>query len=160
MSDLIENGRYRARAIDAVLGVADTGTKQVAVLFDLLDHPGHAIAWYGYFTEKTEERTIESLIHAGWTGDNLASLDGLGSTEVQLVVEHEQNQKGEVIARVKWVNAAGAGALVKTEMDVATRLQFAEQMRGKAIQIRQRMAQKLPRSPVAPGVDPDADSPF
>lgn len=141
----LQNGRYRARATDAVLGVADTGTKQVAVLFELLDVPGQSIAWYGYFTEKTEDRTLESLMHAGWQGDDLSNLmrDGLGDTEVSLVVEQEQDQKtGEWRPRVKWVNSLGAGALVKNEMTDVDKLAFSKQMRAKVMQKRAKMTQR------------------
>lgn len=160
----LQNGRYRARAVDAVLGIADTGTKQVAVLFELLDMPGQSIPWYGYFTEKTEDRTLESLMHAGWHGDDLSNLmrDGLGESEVTLVVEQEQDQKtGEFRARVKWVNALGAGALVKNEMTDGDKLAFAQKMRAKVMQKRAKMMQRpagnsgSPRNDVPPPGDND-----
>lgn len=140
----LQNGRYRARAVDAVLGIADTGTKQVAVLFELLDMPGQSIPWYGYFTEKTEDRTLESLMHAGWHGDDLSNLmcDGLGESEVSLVVEQEQDQQGEWRPRVKWVNALGAGALVKNEMTDVDKVAFAQKMRAKVMQKRAKMTQR------------------
>lgn len=165
----LENGRYRARAIDAMLGTADTGTKQVAVLFDLLDVPNTQIAWYGFFTEKTYKRTIESLIVAGWAGDNIADLmaQGLGSTEVSLVVENEQDQHGQWRPRVKWVNAPGAGVMVKNEMTDAEKIDFAKRLRGQVLAVRKELGQKAfapsngsaPRSDVPPPSDNDA-SPF
>src|SRR5579862_677136 len=108
---MLSPGYYRARAIEWALGKTDKGNRQVAVrfqTFDDEDRPGEAITWYGYFTEKTAERTLESLQHCGWTGDDITDLSGIERNEVQLVVENEEYE-GKVHARVAWVNLPGGG---------------------------------------------------
>lgn len=104
----IPAGRHRARAREGSLTQAKTGTPQVYVGFELLDMPGRSISWYGYLSEKAEERTIEALRTAGWTGDDISRLDGLGDSEVELVVEWEEYE-GKLRARVKFINAMGGG---------------------------------------------------
>lgn len=104
----IPAGRHRARADRGELTAAKTGTPMVYVSFILLDMPGKTISWYGYLSEKSEERTIESLRTAGWAGDDISRLDGLGDREVSLVVEWEEYD-GRIRARVKSIYGPGGG---------------------------------------------------
>jgi hypothetical protein len=133
---MMNPGRYTARAVDAALGYTAGGKEQVAVAFQIIggEHDGEALQWYGYFTEKTTERTIDSLRACGWTGDNIAQLDGISANEVSLVVVHEADQNGDMQVRVKWVNRAGSGAIqLKSRMDQGQALQFAQRMRGNVL---------------------------
>ena len=128
------NGIYRAKAISHVLGESkNKGTPQSQVAFELSQegYEGQRIDWLGYYTEKTEDRTLESLRIAGWTGDDLsaAELPGLGSTEVDLVIENEE-WEGKTRSKVQWVNKPGGIALGKPMDDVA-RKTFAARMRAK-----------------------------
>ena len=50
-------------------------------------YDGAELVWYGFFTPKTEDRTLEALITCGCT--NLATLEGVTTNEVQIVVNHE-----------------------------------------------------------------------
>ena len=100
---MIAEGTYRARAIDGALGKAKTGTEQIEVMFQLLD-VAQTITWRGFFTEKTEERTMESLATADWNWVGLGF--PVDAPEVSIVVAHEEGQDGNTYARVRWVNAA------------------------------------------------------
>jgi hypothetical protein len=104
--------RYAAKARTWGLGETDTGKEQVAIEFEILTAEAefNHITWFGYFTEKTFDRTIESLRICGWEGNDLSDLQGLDKNEVELVIEDEE-YKGNLIAKVKWVNRPGGLAL-------------------------------------------------
>lgn len=134
---MLAPGTYRAVPIEAVLGITETGKEQLAVTFQLLDPPDQKAVAYLFFTEKTLERTIESLRYMGWTGTNLAEFEqgrecpaGFGS-EVEIVVEHEQYE-GRTQVRVRWINRAG-GPTVKTAITGAAALSFAARMKAQIV---------------------------
>ncbi|HEY2735947.1 MAG TPA: hypothetical protein VGI70_18245 [Polyangiales bacterium] len=135
---IIEAGNWKARAIEANLANADTGTPHVSILFRLVEGPdeGQTIQWNGYLSDKALERSLESLRHCGWDSDNLSELASVTKNEVRLVVEHEVSQQGEsvgkVFARVRWVNAADA-LRVRNPMSPGDKAAFAERMRGAVI---------------------------
>lgn len=131
---MIEEGVWKARACEGTLAYTSKGNDQIAVDFVLLEGPneGHHITWYGYFTDETWERTIESLRHMGWGGSDLSDLSGIESNEVRLVIEHEPDLQGEYRARVKWVNSLG-GIAVKDRMDNGQSKAFAAKMRGRIL---------------------------
>lgn len=131
-NEIIPKGIYRALPLELELGTASTGAEQVAVRFELLSggQEGKRIVWYGFFTEKTAERTIESLRHMGWKGVDLSDLS-TAKEECSIVVDHEQDKDGNFFARVKWVNAAG-GPMMKNIMDDSAKKAFALRMRALA----------------------------
>lgn len=137
---MLDAGYYRARAVEWALGKTEKGNRQVAVrfeTFDAEDRPGEHITWYGYFTEKTEERTLESLQHCGWEGDDITDLSGIERNEVQLVVEQEEYE-GKRRARVQWVNKPGGGGIaIKAPLDEAEKAEFARDVRAKVLAMRQ-----------------------
>jgi hypothetical protein len=123
MSDLIAEGTYEAVAfpIDTADGPAyaqfgesaQKATPQVVVNCEILDgeEVGRRIAWIGYFTEATTQRTVESLRYFGFKGDDLATLVTQKLEQrVQIVVEHE-DYNNRTRARVSWVNRPGGGGL-------------------------------------------------
>jgi hypothetical protein len=124
---MLEEGIFKARARDWKLGVTSNGKEQVAVAFRLED--GRTITWYGYFTDKTLDRTVETLRICGWDGNDPRDLTGLDRNEVALVIEHERDAVGQVRARVRWVNRPG-GAQVKEELSGAALDRFADRLRG------------------------------
>lgn len=128
---MISAGRHKARAVEAVLGRTGEGRPQVAVGFQIIDgeYAGELITWYGYFTEKTQETTLKALRTCGWSTDSLANLAGVTDNEVSVVVEHEKNDQGETIAKVRWVNSIG-GIAMKNRMSAAEANAFAAQMMG------------------------------
>lgn len=135
---MITSGRHAARAIDVGLATADTGSEQIAVLFEVTEGEcqGEQITWYGYFTEKTTKRTIESLRHCGWQGNDLAALTAEDMpNEVTLVCE-DDTYNGETRVKVKWVNRLGSGLAVKARMDSSAAASFAARMKGACMAIK------------------------
>lgn len=130
---------YRARAQAWALGNSkQKGTPQIAVTFTILTEGAThaALTWFGYFTDATTDRTIESLRHCGWQGDDLMQIaqgqagDGTGmdNNEVELVVEDEFYD-GNWSTKVQFVNRPGSG--VTLDVMPPDRLQsFAASMRG------------------------------
>ena len=146
---MINAGTYRAHATKAELGFTKKGDPQVAVTFRLLDDEvaDQELTWYGYFTEKTKTRTLESLVHAGWDGEDPDELAGLGTTEVSLVVAHEE-YNGRVSARIQWVNAIG-GAVLQKPMAESDKKAFAKSLKGDLADLRKRMKLDAPK-PASP----------
>lgn len=131
----ITAGKHVAKAIHAELGHAKTGSEMIAVLFEITEgeYTGQRITWWGYFTEKTAKRTVESLKYTGWRGD-WESWDGLGTRRVELDVQEEADGQGGVRMRVQWVNPV---SIIKKEnaMSAPQRVAFAGKMRGLVQQV-------------------------
>jgi len=122
---LIPEGKYTAVATrvagedgEPIVRFAYAGekkTKQVLVYYRLLEgeHAGQVLPWFGYFTEASWQRTIESLKYSGFKGNDLFAIEDQDlSQKVQVVVEHNENPKtGDVHARISWVNRMGSGAI-------------------------------------------------
>lgn len=151
---MLSEGRYVARGVEAGLGMTSTGKEQVAVRLEVQLPDGSGvdrITWYGYFTEKTAERTLESLYALGWEGPDLSDLTGIDRCEVEVVIEHEADLQGVLQARVKWINAGGGLAMKEALAPDAARA-LAARMKGAAI------AAKAKRGPVQPSA-PRAQTP-
>lgn len=140
---MIPPGTYYARATAAEYGVTKNGTEQVGVSFMITSssngqYEGASLAWYGYFTEKTEDRTIEALLTCGCT--NLATLEGVTSNEVQIVVTHEPHYlTGELTARIQWINKLG-GVAMTTRMSEAQAKSVASRLQGKFLALSKKIA--------------------
>jgi hypothetical protein len=118
----MEPGKYKAKPIDRQFGKTAKGNDQILVTFAILEdgpHKNKKVYWYGHFTEKTADRTLESLEHCGWDGASLVELKGFGSKEVELDVGLEQGDDGKEYVRVRWVNRLGGGPKLKETLDVA-----------------------------------------
>lgn len=139
-------GVHRAKAVEGALGYTSGGSEQVAVRFGITEGEckGRYITWYGYFTEKTTDRTLESLRACGWEGDDLFALDGITKNEVELVIEEEEGQDGEIRPKVRWVNAAG-GLALKSRMPEGDARAFAARMKGAVVAHRQKTAPSAER---------------
>lgn len=152
----IQVGTFKARAVGADFGYTKGGKEQVAVLFEFIDGPneGKQITWYGYFTDKTVDRTLESLMHAGWDGKNLAALSGIGESECLLVLESD-TYEGKTRVRVNWINKIGTGPSIKEPMSESQLASFSQKMAGKLLALQQRStkAQEL-------AFPADDDTPF
>jgi hypothetical protein len=131
-------GTHRARAQEWALGVSSTGKEQVAVMFQLVGgaHDGKHITWFGYFTDSTVDRTLESMRHCGWDSDSIADLDSLGANEVELVIEDE-TYEGKTRSKVKWVNRVSR-LQMKEQMNVSQVQAFAARLRGKTVASKQK----------------------
>lgn len=176
----MENGIYRARAKSWALAEAKTGSVQVAVLFELLTEGmvGQTITWYGFWTDKTWERTVESLKYCGWEGDDPSDLQGLDKNEVDLVVENESYEDEQGITRtrprVRWVNRPGGLAIaapLAPDKAKAFAAEFRDRIRALNAQDRKFASSKpskpskpqsKPSGPIGPEPPPfgDADIPF
>lgn len=129
-------GIFRGKAQSWGLGETKDGKEQVAVTFALVvpagaPPPEHStVTWFGYFTEKTWARTIESLQHCGWKSDDLSDLSGLDANEVELVIDEEEYD-GKTQTKVRWVNKAGGGFQLKAPLAVDRAKGFAASMKDK-----------------------------
>lgn len=113
------NEKCTARAVgECVLGKSkEKGTPFIEFYFEVKggENDGSRVRWTGYFTDKTAERTIDSLRTCGWKGSCFAvfadgKLHGLDSNDVQIVVEmQEYTDEGvtKLSPRVAWVNSLG-----------------------------------------------------
>lgn len=143
MSLPMQKAKYTAQAFAISFGLSSNGNTQIAVSFEIVtpelaEFAGETISWIGHFTDKTAARTIESLGHAGWQGEDLsdlADLDYAGvraalPAAVDLVCEPEEYE-GNWRLRVQWVNRAGGGRFVfKEQIEGAALKSFAAQMRA------------------------------
>lgn len=140
---MIEKGTYTARAVQWDWGTTKDGKEQVAVQMEIVEgqFQGWCITWYGYFTDKTKQRTIESLKYMGWRGDDIMTMTGMGDLLCQIVVDHEQQTEGkragEWVAKVRWVNRLGGGGPIKLDrpMDMAAKRMFAAKLKMHARQV-------------------------
>ncbi len=163
--DLIPAGKYVARAEHWKLGEASTGSEQVVVDFKFSDPALGSILWFGFFTEKTYERTVESLRHCGWKGTDVLELDtpqaDLNANEVEIVVEHD-TYKGKTSAKVAWVNnLSRAGVNVVAPLAIEKRTSFQQRMKANILAMEQGKppAPKTQSGP-PPGHPASADIPF
>jgi hypothetical protein len=147
MALLTEQGTYTARAVEHAFGRTSGGKDQVAVRFEITqDGPakGRRLTWYGYFTDKTKDRTFESLEAAGWSGEALADMSGLGSCECAIVVAHEEDQEGMLRERVRWVNRIG-GLALKEELSQADVLTLDRSLKGDLLAWKSSRKNQAPR---------------
>lgn len=168
---MIDAGYYRAVAVPVStpegdsyvqFGESSTGKPQLVVNFEILEGPseGKRIAWFGYFTEKTTQRTVESLRLCGFKGDDLAGavvqkLD----QEVQIVVAHEEYE-GKTTAKVRWVNRAGGdGFRMDKPMDKMGLSRFAAQMKNAVKAVPEASGKKAERGNGAPASTGDQRPP-
>ena len=136
----IPDGVYRARATEAALSATSKDKPMVVVTFDLKAEGWEGIRcqWRGYFTEKTTERTLDSLRHCGWTGDDVSNLEGITSNDVDLDIRREKDLKGNWSPKVQWVNKQGSArpgapmAADKASAFAAAMRRAAEASRAKA----------------------------
>lgn len=148
---MITNGTYRARATGAcVLGTsANKGTPYLELYFKVSegDHKNTLVRWTGYFTENTNERTIQSLLLMGWQGEDPSEfadgkLHGLDSKDVDIVVEIEEYEDAEgnpkKSPRVQWVNSPGGYLNTDNAMNTDAAKSFGERMRGLVVAMREK----------------------
>lgn len=112
-------GRHVAVAREFDFGQGETGkqTPYVRVSFEVVegDSTGEFISWYGYLSDATADRTLESLRICGWDGDELdEELPGMGKFKVSLVVDADEYE-GKIRNRVRWVNRLSTNTGPKPE---------------------------------------------
>jgi len=160
---LIPAGKYRAKAQTYELAQTKNGDPQVAIDFSLklgdgtyTRHP-----WFGHFTEKTTDRTLESLRHMGYQGTNLLEVTpAMLPNVIEVVVEHETDQKGQPRSKIRWVNR-GAGSATPLATD--KRANFAAEMAKRFKAVDAETARRLgdargpSQAPTLPGTERDED---
>lgn len=144
---MIPAGNYKARGVEAALSTTKNNDPQVAVLIEITEgeHAGERRTWFGHFTDKTEEKTLEQLRTLGWSTDDLTNLAGISDNEVSIKIEHETDQNGQPRDRIRWINRP-SGLAIKERMDDQAARAFAARMRQKAIASRVGGAKTQPRS--------------
>ena len=144
MSDLHQEGRFRARAVEGAWGHTSNGVVQVAVMFEL--ETGAKLTWYGYMTEKAEERTMNSLIACGVT--DLETLEGVDSNDVEVTIEHD-TYNDKTRAKIAWVNALGTGGVaMKSKIDGAEKKSVLSKYKGNFLKL-QKAQGVAPAKPAA-----------
>lgn len=145
MGLLLPASTYTAQAVDGYLSHTKDGKEQIMVKFAIVggQHDGQTVNWTGFFTDKTFDRTIQSLRYCGWRGDDISDLTGIDGQEVEIVVEHN-TYDGKTFARVAWVNQIGG----KARMPVDQAREFAESIKA-------RITRMMPAEP-----EPSEETPF
>lgn len=132
---LINPGTYRAVPTGYQFGYTKDNKEQVLVDFRIVEEGEFnewTVPWFGFFTDKTWDRTLESLRHCGWVGDDLSDL-GLLDQEVEIVIDIEADLQGVDRNKVRWVNKIGAGRITLQKPMVGNDLKmFAAKMKARA----------------------------
>lgn len=104
---MIEEGKYEATVKTYNIVQNSKGDLQAVITFYVSQKAGE-ISYYGGFSEKGREYTINNLITCGLKGNNPAGELELGK-KVEIVVKHEEYE-GKTRAKVKFINPIGGGA--------------------------------------------------
>lgn len=141
--------KKRARAIDAGIGRASTGTMQIAIEFEYLDEPG-GITYYGALSDAAFEYTMKAIRAAGFQGDDLADLSSLIGAETPecILVIGPEEYNGKTTRKVKFINRIG-GLALKDAVQGDDLKAFARKMKGKIVAY-DRSAGTPPPQPKAP----------
>lgn len=139
---ILPKGRYSAKATGPAQFVTSKGgTEGVAVEFEITkgDHAGHRMLWTGYLTDKTIDRTMDSLRYMGWKSDDLLDTMSVGVLldEVELDCAPEEYE-GKLRTRIQWVNKPGLGKLQGALDQTAAKL-LAARLKAKAVESRTRL---------------------
>jgi hypothetical protein len=134
------------------LGESKTGTRFIRVPVTIETEGaqrGKTIDWYGYLSEKTQDRTIEALENCfgiDWDWNNIT----FAGKEVEVVVEQD-DYNGKVSFKAKWLNNPNfdrkSGGMSPEEVEAAK-----AEAKAKAADIAKELAASMPRragSPVA-----------
>lgn len=122
---MLAEGTYKARGVNARPSTNKNGKDVVVVQFEI-DGQMYGFQWY-MATDKNTERTLADLHKCGCnvaTGNLTAALEGFGSREVELVIEHQVGSDGKLWPKVKYVNLPGeapSGAALPTLTDAELR---------------------------------------
>jgi len=120
-------GKYKAQCNAYEYAESKTGKTHIACRFEISADDGKKyINWMGFFTEKTRERTFESLRYMGWNGKSLSEL-GPMNLHVELDVVNEE-WEGREHSKVAWVNSAKGGLKSAKKLSEDEVRQFAASM--------------------------------
>jgi hypothetical protein len=139
MTPTVPEGTWKARGGQWALTKAESsGNVMIAVEIIIKEGPAadSRLTWYGHLTDKTFERTVESLRLLGWKGDDLSDLTGVDSNDVNVVIGYEPDLQGEIRARVQWINQIG-GVVVSNRLNPSEAAIFAQRMKGRVHALKQ-----------------------
>jgi hypothetical protein len=133
--ELIPPGSYVAKARSWALGYTKTGKEQLAVSVELVEiEAGLTRTWYGYFTDATQDKTLEVMEILGIELDALATGEGELDAEVSVVLGHEDDLDGVPRERIRWINRPGGGGVaLKDRMDAGQAKSFADRLKGRVL---------------------------
>jgi len=128
---------YRnGRGVSADVGRSkNQGTPYVRVAFEFLNDEGEPTgqgnSWDGYLTDKTYERTLESLKACGWDGKDWETFNGISNKVVRLTLKKE-TYKDKSFWKIEWVNRASMGRPIDESLRIVgkARRALAEQFSG------------------------------
>lgn len=103
---MYEIGRWLAEVTAAALTTAKTGTDQVLVEFRFLEGPneGQRITEYLALTDGALPYTVKKLRACGLPNDDLARIEAMIGTEVDITLKQETRQNGKEMARVSFID--------------------------------------------------------
>lgn len=144
---MIQAGTYRAKAIagSEQYGMTKGGNDQVAV--DLKLETGDVVTAFLVFSEAAAPYSVQRLRALGWEGDNLAQLDGLGTTTADVRISYDE-WEGKQKMKVEIVT--GGTVKLKDTLDERGKKQFAARFANLAKSIKPE-----PRKQREPGDDSD-----
>lgn len=147
-------GTFTARACGWELTKSkNKGTEEMLVKFVLDD--GTYVYWDGWLTEKAWARTVDSLKACGWDGVSMETMEGMGTLDVELVLEEEEYE-GVTRTKVKWVNPIGGAPMkVSSPMTGDERRRFLAKMQARLKQAGPAAAPKPAQKTSAPVQDDD-----
>jgi len=150
-----QEGTYAGTVSEPVygwLGESKTGTRFIRVPVTITTEgaqKGKTIDWYGYLSEKTQDRTIEALENCfgvNWNWENI----NFAGKEVEVVVEQEE-YNGKTSFKAKWLNNPYMDRTTGGKSPEEVEAEKAES-KAKAAEIAKELAASMPRragSPVA-----------
>ena len=132
-------------------GESKNGTRFIRVPVKITEgaQNGKTIDWYGYLSEKTQDRTVEALEHCfgiDWNWENI----NFANKEVEVVVEQEE-YNGKTSFKAKWLNNPNMDRTNGGKSPEEVEAEKAE-AQAKAKEIAKELAASMPRragSPVA-----------
>lgn len=102
----IPNGRYEARAVEAILGETNSGKEQLEIVWEIIggEHEGAQCSSMSYFTGGAKPITIELMRFLGWSeGADLDSIRGTATISL-----YDEAYNGELRQKVRaYVPRAG-----------------------------------------------------
>ena len=113
---LTPEGIYRATVVEVDMGKASTGTRQLAILFEVSrgSFEARRFTWYGFLNTRGNAKRCAEVMHiCGYDGRSLRSML---DKEVDIVLRHEEFN-AKTYARVAYVNRVVTLALKETLFD-------------------------------------------
>ena len=157
-TNIFPAGKYLTRAKEWAIAEGKSAP-QAFISFEEVAELGRPPAYYGSFSDAALPFTMKALRACGWAGSDLSELEhaqcGMDSNQVEIVVDHEVYE-GVTRAKVKWVNAPGAGV---TPMAADKKASFVQQMKAKILLLEQGQPKTASRNDgPPPGHPAHADS--